>query len=85
MGRRQQSKNARRATEKHARQKGRPHQGGPSCTCRNHLGKPKQQHRSRDQAISAIVRRHMRRGGTFRAYRCPTSPKWHVTSQEPRP
>lgn len=55
---------------------------GPACTCRNHLGKPKSQHRSREAAITAIIRRHMRHGGGFIAYPCPTRPgTFHVATE----
>ena len=53
-------------------------QGGHfGCGCRNHLGKPKMQHKSRAAAME-VVGRHGR--DHARAYRCPDSDRWHVTT-----
>lgn len=56
----------------------RPGTTHTGCTCRNHLGRPKQQHKSKQAALDAILRQHLRHGGTFEAYRCPSSDRWHV-------
>jgi hypothetical protein len=50
------------------------------CRCTNHMGTGKVAYRSQESAVEAIVRRHMGYGG-HRAYPCPTSNRWHVTSQ----
>lgn len=44
------------------------------CTC----GKP--EHVSKDDAMKAILRWHLRHRpqGSFEAYECPTSTRWHV-------
>jgi len=54
------------------------------CKCRNHLRKPKQQHASKDAALTAIIRTHSKHGGSFSAYPCPTSDKWHVRTDRKR-
>ena len=54
---------------------------GPACQCHNHIGKPKSQHKTADAALHAIVRRHMRHGGGFTVYPCPTKPGvFHVAT-----
>lgn len=53
----------------------------PQCRCRNHLGKPKTQHKSKDAALKAVMRRHVRHGGPFITYPCPTRPGvFHVAT-----
>lgn len=50
------------------------------CGCRNHLGKPKVKFSSRDMAVAAIVRRHMKHG-PHEPYPCPKMEGvWHVLS-----
>ena len=49
---------------------GRPAAG--ACQCRNHLGRPKTQHKSKDAALAAILRRHLRHAGACTTYPCPT-------------
>lgn len=48
------------------------------CRCRNHKGTPKQQHRTREAAVDAIVTIHLRHGGAYEVYQCPRSDRWHV-------
>lgn len=56
------------------------------CRCRNHLGSPKQQHRSRAAAVQWAVRSSRVRGMRLEPYRCPTSNRWHIrTAREARP
>ena len=54
---------------------------GQACHGRNHLGKQKTRHTSRNAALRAIIRRHMGHGMPCRIYRCPTAPGiYHVTT-----
>lgn len=53
------------------------------CRCMNHLGQPKQQHKTQDAAL-AYATRHTRWTGLTRIYRCPTSNRWHVTTRPDR-
>lgn len=51
------------------------------CRCQ------KSEHVSKDDALKAILRWHMRRqpSGSFEPYKCPTSSKWHVRSTRRKP
>lgn len=55
-----------------------------ACNCRNHLGRPKQQHATKTKALVWIVRTGMRHGMTLEPYPCPTSKKWHVRTRRTR-
>lgn len=52
------------------------------CSCTNHLGQPKQAHRSRQSAVSWAASNWVRKRGIggmrFEVYRCPTSDRWHI-------
>lgn len=52
----------------------------PFCGCRNHMGGVKQKYPSQQEAVTAIMRRHIQHG-PHGIYRCPTSDVWHVTSR----
>lgn len=56
------------------------------CRCVNHMRTPKQQHTSKDAAITAILDRVLERTGTATPYECPTAPGiWHVgTTKRPK-
>lgn len=43
----------------------------PKCGCRNHMGTEKQRFKTKDAAISAIVRNHSHTGKSYYFYRCP--------------
>lgn len=50
------------------------------CGCRNHLGKPKVKFPTRDAAVGAIIRRHMKHG-PHEVYDCPNmAGVFHVRS-----
>jgi len=49
-----------------------------TCACRNHLGGPKVQHRSREVAIRWALRYGPVQGLRLEPYRCPTSGCWHI-------
>lgn len=50
------------------------------CQCRNHLGKPKQQHPSKDAALEAILRRHLY-FANCKIVKCKSNPNiWHVVT-----
>lgn len=53
------------------------------CRCRNHMGTQKQQHKSKLEAIDAIMKRVLAKGGgSATPYECPTAPGiWHVGTQ----
>ncbi len=53
----------------------------PAWVCTNHMGTPKQQHKTRDAALADIMRRHVRTGKAYRVYPCPTSECFHVSSR----
>lgn len=54
------------------------------CTCINHMGTRKQKYRSREQAVAAILRRHLHYGG-HSVYPCPKEKGvFHVRSQKLR-
>jgi hypothetical protein len=50
----------------------------PVCTCTNHLGKPKQQFKTKDAALAIIARHHMWTGKSYHVYQCPTSNRFHI-------
>jgi hypothetical protein len=52
----------------------------PRCTCTNHIGGPKQQFKTRDAALTAIIRTHAWTGKGYSVYPCPTSDRFHVRS-----
>jgi hypothetical protein len=53
------------------------------CGCRNHLGKQKVKHASREAAVDTIIRRHLRHG-PHEPYECPHMENvWHVRSIRP--
>lgn len=54
-----------------------------TCECRNHLGKPKQAYRTQQQAVRYAAT-HTKYTGVTRIYQCPTSDRWHVTTQRER-
>lgn len=49
------------------------------CTCTNHLGKAKQQFKTKDSALAVIAKHHMWTGKSYRIYKCPTSARFHIT------
>lgn len=50
------------------------------CGCRNHLGAKKQMHKTRDRALEAVLRRHLRHG-PHEIYPCPKKEGvWHIRS-----
>lgn len=54
------------------------------CQCVNHLGKRKPAFKSRDDAVTALMHRHLRYGA-HRIYPCPTEPgRFHITSKKAR-
>ena len=72
------AKEAAGQVRRHTKQPKKP----PRCNCHNHLGGRKQMFKTKDGALRAIIRNHMRHGNTYTAYRCPTSEYWHVTSAD---
>lgn len=58
---------------------------GLVCRCINHLGGPKQQHRTKDAALGWIVSQGLRHGAALEVYPCPTTDRWHVRSRKARP
>lgn len=50
------------------------------CHCRNHMGNPKVQYSSNGAAAMGLMGRHLKHG-PHRIYQCPTTDKWHITSQ----
>lgn len=55
----------------------------PRCTCRNHMGTKKQLHKTRQDAMNAILKHHLRHGG-HSIYPCPSKLGFHVRSQKLR-
>lgn len=55
-----------------------------ACRCRNHMGSPKLQHKSRRAALNEAMRRARKhRGYSFGLYPCPAQPGvWHLTTKE---
>lgn len=52
------------------------------CGCRNHLRKPKQMHKSREAAVTAILTRHIHHG-PHKIIECPRQPGvFHVVSEK---
>lgn len=47
------------------------------CACRNGRGTAKQEHASREAALDWMLAQRR----TGRIYQCPTSDRWHVSSQ----
>jgi hypothetical protein len=51
----------------------------PGCQCANHMGTPKQRHKTKAAALRWAVSRTAVRGMRLEPYRCPTTPGvWHV-------
>jgi hypothetical protein len=54
------------------------------CRCTNHMGTQKVLFKSREAAVEALMRRHLRHG-THRIYPCPTvEGRFHITSKKER-
>lgn len=68
---------ARRQADQFLRRPKKP----PRCVCTNHLGGPKQQFKTRDGAINAILKNHLWTGKGYAVYPCPTSDRFHVRSK----
>lgn len=52
-----------------------PHETRLTCSCTGQSGEPKRKYVSRTSAVSTAIAH----GWAARAYRCPTTPKWHLT------
>jgi hypothetical protein len=58
--------------------------GRSVCTCTNHLGRPKVQHKSKQAALTWMLKHRQVRGMRLEPYRCPTSNRWHVRTARKR-
>lgn len=53
-----------------------------ACTCKSGRGKKKTGYESDERAVDAIRKMRDSYGGTYRVYRCPTSPRLHVATRK---
>ncbi|MCR6706510.1 MAG: hypothetical protein NVV66_18105 [Cellulomonas sp.] len=51
-----------------------------ACTCVNHLGTPKAQHKTRAAALQWATRTRRVQGMRLEPYPCPTTDRWHIRS-----
>lgn len=54
------------------------------CTCTNHLGHPKQQYKTKTQALKEALKHYMEYNNTIKTYKCPQSGTWHITTKPPK-
>lgn len=60
----------------------RPKQAINKCGCRSHLGRLKTAFKSEQSAMQYATDHSLPYGGTVRAYKCPKSTRWHLTTKE---
>lgn len=54
------------------------------CSCTNHLGHPKQQYKTKTQALKEALTHYMEYNNTIKTYRCPKAGTWHITTKPPK-